>query len=76
MENLTGLVAAYKYYDKKISDVECDTVSQYMERTGNPVNEIEFDAMKCEALNDLEHRRDIVEKAIDNIVDKLEELSK
>lgn len=75
-ENLEGLVAAYEYYDKKIAEVECDTIELYMKRTGNPVNEIEFDALKCEALNDLEHHKNIVAKAIDNLVDKLDELNK
>ena len=60
MENLAGLVAAYGYYDKKIAEVECDTPKLYMERTGNPVSDAEFDAMKCAALNKLEHRKNML----------------
>lgn len=72
MEDLAGLVAAYGYYDRKIVEVECDTPRLYMERTGAPISEKEFDDIKCAALNDLERRRDTVAKAIDSLVDKLE----
>lgn len=71
MENLAGLVAAYGYYDKKIAEVECDTPRAYMARTGNPVNEKEFDAMQCEELNTLDRRKETVAKAIDRLVDRL-----
>lgn len=73
MENLAGLVAAYEYYDKKINEVECDTPREYMERTGNPVSEKEFDALQCEELNTLDRRKETVAKAIDRLVDRLEE---
>lgn len=71
MENLLGLVAAHEYYEKKINEVQCDTLRAYMARTGNPVSVKEFDAMQCEALNALEHRRDAVARAIDCLVDNL-----
>lgn len=74
MEDLAGLVAAYGYYDRKIAEVECDTPRQYMERTGAPISDEEFDDIRCSALNDLERRRDTVAKAIDSLVDRLEEV--
>lgn len=73
MENLAGLVAAYGYYDRKIDEVECDTQRDYMARTGSPISEREFDAMQCKLLNDLDRRKGIVAKAIDRLVDRLEE---
>lgn len=72
MENLAGLVAAYGYYDRKIAEVECDTLEQYMARTGAPISAREFDAYKCKALNAFEHRRNTVAEAIDGLVDSLE----
>lgn len=71
MENLAGLVAAYGYYDRKIVEVECDTPSSYVVRTGAPISDKEFDAMRCEVLNDLERRKETVAKAIDRLVDRL-----
>ncbi len=76
MENLAGLVAAYEYYDRKIDEVECDTPRLYMERTGNPVSDVEFDSIRCTAINDLEHRKNTVAKAIDRVVDRIERAEK
>lgn len=73
MENLAGLVAAFGYYGRRIAEVECDTLERYMARTGAPISARELDAYKCEALNALEHRRDTVARAIDRLVDRLEE---
>lgn len=80
MENLAkyldGLVAVYGYYDKRIAEIECDTLERYIARTGAPISAKELDAFKCEALNALEHRKNTVARAIDHIVDRLEERSK
>lgn len=73
MENLAGLVAAYRYYDKMIAKIGCDTLERYMARTGAPISAKEFNAYICEILNNLEHRRDTVAEAIDRLIDSLEE---